>query len=169
MTITPDTTQTEECRTFLGDKNLDIEFFKSKFSQLVKSSRPVIHVYANPLNSEEGNAWFDLMSQRKSLVRIPHKTYIHPDAGDGYWDICYLEEGVFERLQPLKQGDLHPAMIYRHDQVILTVAACVKGLQEYDYKGTPIDSCELWTIHPYAEDSMEWFKKLTDNQFDVFA
>lgn len=159
----------EQCRTFLGHKDLDVEFFKSKFSQLDKSSKPVIHVYANPLNSEEGDTWFDEVSQQKSLVRIPHKTYIHPDAGDGYWDICYLEEGVFESLQPLKQGDLHPAMIHKHDQIILTVAACVKALQQYDYKGTPINSCELWTIHPYAEDSMKWFKKLADNLFDVFS
>jgi len=53
--------------------------------------------------------------------------------------------------------------------VILTVAACVQALQEYDYKGRPINSCELWTIHPYEEGSMKWFKKLTDNKFDVFA
>lgn len=161
----------EQVRTVSGRKNLDAEFFESQFSQLVKSSKPVIHVYATPLNYEEGDPickWFNEVSQQKSLVRIPHKTYIHPDAGNGYWDICYLEEGVFERLQPLKQGDLHPAMIHKHDQVILTVAACVKALQQYDYKGTPINSCELWTIHPYEKDSMKWFQKLADNLFDVF-
>tara|TARA_R100001443_G_scaffold6183_1_gene14939 strand:+ start:171 stop:719 length:549 start_codon:yes stop_codon:yes gene_type:complete len=159
----------EQVRTISGRRNLDVTFFKAKHVQLAKSCKPIIHVYANPSNSEEGDKWFELVSQQKSLVRIPHKTYIHPDAGLGYWDICYLEKGVFEKLQPLNQGDLYPALIHKHNQVILTVAACVKALQEYDYKGTPINSCELWAIHPHEKGSMEWFKQLTDNKFDVFA
>jgi len=124
---------------------------------------PIIHVYAEPFNMGEANEWFDKIKSQRELVRIPHRTYIHPQAIGGHWDICQLEKDVWDTtLSNIKQGHIYPAILYCHDHTYLTVAAGVK----------PIDGDEVvfWTFYPDTcymdDDPVENYTKLAEKYFD---
>ena len=144
--------------TFTESKATVTESFAELHQFYLQKSpdKPVIHTYAEPCSSEDGPdwKWFDRIKEERELERYPFKTYIHPDAGwytDGYYqDICCLEKGVLERISPLQVGDTYPAIIYRHDQTVLTVARVVNDL---------IHNVNLWIYFPESEQILEHFHK----------
>ena len=144
--------------TFTESKSTVTESFAELHQFYLQKSpdKPIIHTYAEPCSSEDGPdwKWFNRINQERELERYPHKTYIHPDAGwfeDGYYqDICCLEKGILERISPLQVGDTYPAIIYRHDQTILTVARVIEDL---------IHKVNLWIYYPADSGILEDFHK----------
>ena len=142
--------------------------FFNKQHQLLRSQgdpshwkfKPIIHVYAEPNQSDTSQFWFDYISEEKKLERIPHKTYIHPDAGDGHWDICHLEKDVWKNIiEPLQIGDLYPAILYCYNRTYLTIAA---GVHAYGSEGA-----DLWTFYPDEKELKEYYLKLKSHKFDA--
>lgn len=142
-------------------------FFRLHHEQNLKLN-PILHVYAEPNNACATDKrilkWFSKVRIQRELERIPFRTYAHPQAGLGHWDIVLLEKDVWKTtLSDLKQGDIYPAILYCWDRTWLTVAAGVKA----------IDSKEivLWTFSPSPchtedEDPIKDYLELLDNNFD---
>ena len=141
--------------------------FFNKQHQLLRSEldpmKPIIHVYAeaHPYNCEHSGIWVKhLVKTRGELERIPHKTYIHPDAGEGHWDICHLEKDVWKNIiEPLQIGDLYPAVLYCYNRTYLTIAA---GVHAYGSEGA-----DLWTFYPDEKELKEYYLKLKSHKFDA--
>ena len=141
--------------------------FFNKQHQLLRSEldpmKPIIHVYAeaHPYDCEHSGIWVKhLVKTRGGLERIPHKTYIHPDAGEGHWDICHLEKGVWKNIiEPLQIGDLYPAILYCYNRTYLTIAA---GVHAYGSEGA-----DLWTFYPDEKELKEYYLKLKSHKFDA--
>ena len=125
--------------------------------------KPIIHVYAeaHPYDCEHSGIWVKhLVKTRGELERIPHKTYIHPDAGEGHWDICHLEKDVWKNIiEPLQIGDLYPAILYCYNRTYLTIAA---GVHAYGSEGA-----DLWTFYPDEKELKEYYLKLKSHKFDA--
>jgi hypothetical protein len=140
--------------------------FFNKQHQLLRSEldpmKPIIHVYADasPYDCEHSGIWVKhLIKTRGGLERIPHKTYIHPDAGEGHWDICHLEKDVWKNIiEPLQIGDLYPAILYCYNRTYLTIAA---GVHAYGSEGA-----DLWTFYPDEKELKEYYLKLKAHNFD---
>ena len=141
--------------------------FFNKQHQLLRSEldpmKPIIHVYAeaHPYDCEHSGIWVKhLVKTRGELERIPHKTYIHPDAGDGHWDICHLEKDVWKNIiEPLQIGDLYPAILYCYNRTYLTIAA---GEHAYGREGA-----DLCTFYPEEKELNEYYLKLKSHKFDA--
>jgi len=141
--------------------------FFNKQHQLLRSKldpmKPIIHVYAeaHPYDCEHSGIWVKhLVKTRGELERIPHKTYVHPDAGEGHWDICHLEKDVWKNIiEPLQIGDLYPAILYCYNRTYLTIAA---GVHAYGSEGA-----DLWTFYPDEKELKEYYLKLKSHKFDA--
>ena len=140
---------------------------------------PVIHVYAEPhytgqdsgfeSDIKEWNevmSWFDRVRETKQLIRKGFIEYIHPEIQtENYFDICYVEKKTFD-YENARVGQIYPAIIYTHNQTILTIATVnVRGNFKYPYL--------LYIYYPCAEAKKDFedFEKrrmeLIENRLEI--
>ena len=129
---------------------------------------PVIHVYAEPYYTgqdsgsesefEKSLAWFDKIKKTKQLIRKGFIEYIHPEVEtENYYDICHIEKKTFD-YENARVGQIYPAIIYTHNQTILTIATVsIPNIPTYPY--------ELYIYYPCDEakkdfeDQLQLFEK----------
>ena len=109
--------------------------FNDLHQKEIRSSKDIIHVYAEPYFTGEDSdfesdiwdwneveSWFEGIKKTKKLIRQGFIEYIHPQIQDeNYYDICYVEKGTFD-YKNARVGQIYPAIIYTHNQTILTIA-----------------------------------------------
>ena len=112
------------------------------------NTNPIIHVYAEPHFTGEDSgfesdiwewnevlAWYDKIRETKQLIRRGFIEYIHPEIQTkNYYDICHIEKNTFD-YEDARVGQIYPAIIYTHNQTILTIAI--------------VDKREQPDMHPY--------------------
>jgi len=115
--------------------------FNDLHQEEIKSSKDIIHVYAEPYFTGEDSDfesdirdwnevedWFEGIKKTKKLIRKGFIEYIHPEIqNENYYDICYIEKGTFD-YKNARVGQIYPAIIYTHNQTILTIATVHKHI-----------------------------------------
>ena len=155
-------------------------YFSDLHQEEMKSFKDIIHVYAEPHFTGEDSGfesdirewnevldWFDRVRETRKLIRKGFIEYIHPEIQtENYYDICYVEKGTFD-YKNARVGQIYPAIIYTHNQTILTIATVNKPI---DGSGFPY---LLYIYYPCAEakKDFEAFEKrrmeLIENRLEI--
>ena len=154
-------------------------YFSDLHQEEMKSFKDIIHVYAEPHFTGEDSGfesdirewnevldWFDRVRETRKLIRKGFIEYIHPEIQtENYYDICYVEKGTFD-YEDARVGQIYPAIIYTHNQTILTIATVNKqAIPAYPY--------QLYIYYPCAEakKDFEAFEKrrleLIENRLEI--
>ena len=131
-------------------KNLHDHYLKKKHAE------NIVHAYATPYDNNPADnpaaMWSFVMHQKRDLVRMAFKSYIHPegDLSNGYYDICDIEKETFD-CDNMKLGEVFPVILYAHHETILTVG-CVVKTSDYPDVVTGEEQLALWIYYPSAEN-----------------
>ena len=135
-----------------------IDHFKNLHDHYLKKKHAdnIVHAYAEPQNLDPARSpeamWFYVMNEKRKLVDMPFKDYIHPegDVSNGYYDHCFIEEGTFD-YDNMKLGEVYPVILYAHHETMLTVGCVVKTSDHPDVV-TGEEQLALWIYYPSGEN-----------------
>ena len=117
---------------------------------------PIVHAYAEPRHNDPATdpaaMWFFVMKQKRHLIDMGFKDYIHPrgDYPAGYYDHCSIEKETFD-YDNMKLGEVFPVILYAHHETLLTVGCVVKTSDHPDIV-TGEEQLALWIYYPSAEN-----------------
>ena len=132
-----------------------INHFQNLHNHYLKKNH-IVHAYAEPYdNNPAANPaakWYHVMREKRDLVRMHFKSYIHPegDISNGYYDICEIEKETFD-CDNMNLGEVFPVILYAHHETILTVG-CVVKTSDYPDIVTGKEQLALYIYYPDAEN-----------------
>ena len=135
-----------------------IDHFKNLHDYYVKKKHAenIVHAYAEPRSLDPARSpeamWFYVMNEKRKLVDMPFKDYIHPhgDMSHDYYDHCFIEEGTFD-YDNMNIGEVFPVILYAHHETMLTVGCVVKTSDRPDIV-TGEEQLALWIYYPDARN-----------------
>ena len=132
-----------------------INHFKNLHDYYLKK-KPIVHAYATPYDNDPtahpAAKWYHEMHEKRDLVRMGFKSYIHPqgDTSNNYYDICDIEKGTFD-CDNMNLGEVYPVILYAHHETMLTVG-CVVKTSDYPDMVTGKQQLALWIYYPDGEN-----------------
>ena len=133
-----------------------IACFHTLHNYYLLNKNHIVHAYAEPQNLDPASGpeamWFYVMNEKRKLVDMPFKDYIHPegDVSNGYYDHCFIEEGTFD-YDNMNEGEVFPVILYFHHKTQLTVGSVVKTSERLDIV-TGKEQLALYIYYPTSHN-----------------